>query len=236
MRIYSNFKDATNEIKRDLAEMGIGIHPKTYQNKDVHDDPQFDTKELQNYMYSVTQPNPEDLALPNRLWAAEEFRERLSEEPINPGEAYKLRPEVWEQFLVNGFFDYTYPERLTPLLPIGMGKSFISQIVEAIRTLKNDPDSRQCYISIWTPADILSTGGNRRIPCTLGYQFQIRNGALNITYLQRSSDFATHFQNDVWMATMLQHYMATKLSVPVGIYTHWIGSLHIFSKDVKEVF
>ena len=38
MRIYEDFNTALDEIKRDLAEMGITIHPQTMQDKYVADD------------------------------------------------------------------------------------------------------------------------------------------------------------------------------------------------------
>jgi len=57
MRIYQSFKEALPEIKRDLAEMGIKVHPKTYQDKNVERDLNFATLELQNYIYTVVQPN-----------------------------------------------------------------------------------------------------------------------------------------------------------------------------------
>lgn len=228
MRIYKNFSEATNEIKRDLAEMGVNVRPKSYQNKNVEDNPDFFTKELQNYMYTVTTPRLCHLK-PTQPWADAEFEERMSDPPVNPGEAYKLRSEVWDQFLDSDKeFDYTYSERLT-----NYGE--YHQVRDALRILKKDPDSRQCFISIWDK-DIYNAGGDIRIPCTLGYQLQIRDGALNLTYLQRSSDFATHFQNDLYLAFRLQKLIALELEIPVGMYTHWIGSLHIFQKDIKGVF
>lgn len=230
MRIYSNFKDATNEIRRDLAEMGIEVKPISYQNKNVEGNPDFFTKELQNYIYAVTKPVPQDLQ-PIQPWADAEFQERISGDCLNPGEAYKLRPGVWDQFLnYYNKFDYTYPDRI-----YGSESQDINQIEAAINVLEHDPNSRQCFISIWNE-DIYDAGGDRRIPCTLGYQLQIRGGALNITYLQRSSDFATHFQNDLYLAHRLQMHIAEKLNIPVGMYTHWIGSLHVFNKDIKGVF
>lgn len=33
MRFYSNFGEAMSEIRRDLAEMGVLIRPKTYQDQ-----------------------------------------------------------------------------------------------------------------------------------------------------------------------------------------------------------
>lgn len=224
MRFYETFREATGEIKRDLAEMGIRVHSKTYQDKDISKDEGMVQRELQNYVYTVTKPALDQLD-PTQPWADAEFEERVGGKALNPGEAYKLRPEVWNQFIQkDGRFGYSYSER--------MG----NQVQAVINTLKNDAESRQAYLSVWDPVDCFYTGGIRRVPCTLGYQFQIRGGQLNATYLMRSSDFATHFQNDLYLAHKLQRHVAEKVGVPSGYYTHFIASLHVFEKDVKAVF
>lgn len=227
MRIYQNFREVRSEVKRDLAEMGINVHTQTYQDKFIGDDPMMATKELQNYMYCVVDTsNPADM-LPTQPWADAEFQERISGKHMNPGEAYRLRKEVWDDFLdEEGKFGYTYPDRI----------SDFNQIDRIVATLENDSFSRQAYMSIWTPEDITKTGGISRVPCSLGYQFQVRKGALNITYLQRSSDFATHFNNDVFLAVQMQHHIAKRLEMKPGTFTHWIGSLHVFMKDIQGVF
>jgi len=227
MRIYQDFREVRSEVRRDLAEMGIGVHTQTYQDKYIGDDPQMATKELQNYMYCVYDTsNPSEMQ-PTQPWADAEFQERISGKHMNPGEAYRLRKDVWDDFLDDeGKFGYTYPDRI----------SDFNQIDRVVSTLENDMYSRQAYMSVWTPEDITKTGGVSRVPCTLGYQFQIRKGKLNITYLQRSSDFATHFNNDVYLAVLMQHHIAKKLGIRPGVFTHWIGSLHVFIKDIKGVF
>jgi thymidylate synthase len=206
--------------------MGIRVHPKSYQDKNVEGNPDFDTLELQNYIYCVTSPNTEDLK-PTQPWASREFWERIcGEGTMNPGSAWEQREEVWRQFLQpNGKFAYTYDERMYYQLDPIMGE------------LKNNPDSRQLFMSIWDPdIDIHKLGGISRIPCTIGYIFQARGGKLNITYLMRSCDFATHFVNDVWLAHRLQDFVAASVGMPVGMFTHFIASLHVFHKDVKGVF
>lgn len=230
MRIYSNFTEALPEIKRDLVEMGIRCHPDTYQDKNVKGNPDFDTLELQNYIYTVVEPNENDLA-PTQPWADAEFNERvlgIDGMPVNPGTAWKLRADVWEEFLDKKWetFAYTYSERL----------SLFNQVNRVIDRLLEDSDSRQLYISIWTPEDTKNLGGLSRVPCSLGYQLQCRKERLNITYLQRSADFATHFVNDIYLAHLLQDFISRQSSIPVGTFTHWIGSLHIFHKDAQGVF
>lgn len=231
MRIYRNFKDAINEIRRDLGEMGITVLPKTYQNKDISGDPDhYATKELQNYIYTVTSPDSKDLD-PVQPWAQAELGERLDGGVkglwLNPGLAHEHRPSVWLQFLnEDGQFCYTYSERFARNMKI-------QRIIDHIR---KDPDSRQLYLNMWADEDIANIGGIKRVPCTLGYHFMVRGGQLNVTYLMRSCDFATHFQNDLWLCHEVQKYIAEQTGYAVGNFTHWMASLHIYAKDIQDVF
>lgn len=221
MRIYRNFKEANNELRRDVAELGILVHPQTMQDKDIKDDPEFLTREYPNMVYEVTSPRVEDLS-PSQPWADAEFAERLTFTDQQDGEAWKLRPEVWEEF--SGDFAYSYGER------------YALSIDEIIRELSKHPASRQLFLAVWDPFIDSSRLGERRVPCSLGYWFALRNGALNITYLQRSADLATHLQNDQYLSHRLQKHIAERLGVEIGHFTHWIGSLHVYRKDVADVF
>jgi len=228
MRIYKDFREANKEIARELNEMGIVVHPKSYQNVDVSTNSDFSTKELQDYVYAVLNPDAEDLDT-TEPWASEDFLERMHGMmgiPVNPGEAWKHRKELWEEFLVDGKFDYAYPERL----------SRYRQVESIIERLKVDRDSRQLFIAVWDVSDSQFIGGSRRVPCTLGYHLQCRRNQLNITYLQRSADFVTHFQNDQFMGMATMQYIADRVGLQYGRFTHWVGSLHVFKKDVKDEF
>jgi len=228
MRIYKTFTEAIPEIKRDVVEMGIKCHPNTYQDKNIAENPDFETLELQNYIYTVVEPEAEQL-MTSLPWADSEWLERMrgiAGDPLNPGYAWTLREEVWREFLVDERFSYTYGERFANHL----------QVKKIIQRIKEDPDSRQLFISVWDISDIEKLGGISRVPCSLGYQIQIRKGALNITYLQRSCDLATHFVNDVWMAHQLQKYLCLATGWELGTFTHWVGSLHLFRRDAQGVF
>lgn len=224
MRIYRNFQESRNEIRRDLREMGIVVKTNSYQDKKITDD-SLSTYELQNYIYTVTQPKLEDLN-PIQPWADAEFQERLTVGLKNPGEAYILRDSIWNEFIQpDGRFAYTYSERIA------------SQLELLISQVRNDPYSRQHFVSVWDRnIDPPRKGGLQRIPCSLGYIFQVRNGQLNITYLMRSCDFATHFENDVYLAHKLQHWLAYNIDIEVGLFTQYIASFHVFKRDVEGVF
>lgn len=237
MRIFSNFSEAFSEIRRDLAEMGIDIHTKTMQNKNIEGDDNYSTKELQFYSYRILEPftpnKYEELYnnLPNKEWAINEWLERKSGiegNPVNPGTAYKLRDTVWNEFLNDrGKFDYSYSERF----------AMNDQVNKVIEALKRDNLSRQAYITIWEPNDSSYLGtAISRVPCSLSYLFQYRQGKLNMEYSMRSCDFSTHFKNDVYEALQLMKYVASKTNLPVGDFIHHIASFHVYKKDIKDVF
>ena len=54
---------------------------------------------------------------------------------------------------------------------------------------------------------------------------------LNICYHQRSSDFVTHFGNDVYLAWKLMEYVAREVGTKPGYLYHTIDSLHSYKKD-----
>ena len=240
MRIYINAEEMIEETKRDLAEMGIVVRPATMQDKYVKGNPDYETRELQNYSYCLLDAKSQDIPGVIQPWADAEFLERVTDpflrapdgelsEPhfINPGKAWELRKEVWTEYLHNGKMAYTYNELIWNN----------DQVTKVINRLKEDPDSRQLWISLWSPErdpDLL--GGVSRVPCSLGYCFQVRDGQLNLHYVMRSCDFATHFRNDVYLAIKFLEWVAAQTGYPVGSFTHTIFSLHVYNKDVEGVF
>lgn len=229
MRIYMNWNEAYEEIKRDLAEMGINVYPKTMQDKYVEGNEDYATKELQNYCYTILNANSEDVKSSSiQPWADAEFKERINPYGnVNPGTAYKLREEIWNEYMHDGKFAYSYNERFFRN----------RQLDKIIARLQDDHDSRQLWLSVWDlNEDVDKLGGISRVPCSLGYNFQFREGKLNIHYVMRSCDFNTHFPNDVYLAIKLLEYVAERCGMEVGNFTHTMFSLHVYKKDVNDVF
>lgn len=232
MRIYSSSYELMSEMGRELNSYGQTVKPKIYQNKNIEGNEDFVTKEIICQQYCLTSlQDPTWLFFYSRSreWADAEFQERINtSEVINPGKAWELRKDLWEQFLVDGKFDYTYNERI------------IHVIKPLIRLLKDDNDTRKAVLPIFNgDMDGLDTDwydGSRRIPCSMYYDFLIRqNGkgekVLHICYHQRSSDFVQHFGNDVYLAWRLMEYVAKEVGVKPGYLYHTIDSLHAYQKD-----
>jgi len=225
MRHFESAKHALREILRDIQERGVEVHPGRMQDKETKGDTQFLTKELLNYSFAIIDVSDLDKLASdlvcNKTWADSEFDERISDKLINPGEAWKKRSEVWEEFLIKnkGKFTYTYNERIR------------TQIKNVIRELKLHPNTRQAILSIYNPDIDNNNIGVDRISCSMFYQFIFRDNKLNIIYNMRSSDYHLHFRNDIYLACKMLNYVAKECNMKVGNFFMNISSLHIYKRD-----
>lgn len=228
MRVYINWNECYDETKRDLAEMGIDVFPKSMQDKIIEGNSDYATKELQNYSYCLLDAKSKSITGVTQPWADAEFEERINPAGnVNPGNAWRLREHIWREYMHDGKMAYSYNERFFRN----------GQLEKIIDRLKKDHDSRQLWLSVWDPnEDVDKLGGISRVPCSLGYNFQFRDGKLNIHYVMRSCDFRTHFVNDVYLAIKLLEYVAERAGLEVGSFTHTMFSLHVYRKDIEGVF
>lgn len=244
MRIFSDVEQMAREVNRELKELGITVPISHYQDKDVKGDEGFYTKELIGYTFKVSDPtirhqemidfmyrNDPEEGERVRKFIDQEVADRTSGVPMNPGNSVQNRMNVWEQFLEeNGKFSYQYAERINDQ------DLEVNQIQRVINELSESPDSRQGIVQIFNyTKDHKRIGGKRRIPCSMHYQFLVRNGKLHACYVMRSNDLYGHFAVDIIVAARLQMYIAEKLGIGVGSFTYFSGSLHAYQKDFSEL-
>lgn len=107
------------------------------------------------------------------------------------------------------------------------------QIETVIKLLKHDPNSRRAVINLNTPhKGVLITKDE---PCTIALQFRIRKGNLDCTAMMRSNDIWFGTPYDIAFFTELQKYIAQRLGVGYGWYTHFATSLHMYDRDRDKV-
>jgi thymidylate synthase len=239
-RIFKDHLEAGNELRRTLKEMGITVPITHMQDKFVKGNKDFYTRELIGYSYKVSNASSKLVEMIKYFYPKEyqpiidycelELQDRLSGESRNPGIAHKSRYSLWEQFLEKEKkFSYTYSERISdPVLKQ-------NQISKVIDELKTSPDSRQCIVQIFNYAkDHENIGGKRRIPCSMHYQYLLRNKKLHSIYVMRSNDLLVHFVVDIYLACKTQEHIAKELGVEVGSFTYFGGSLHCYMKDIPD--
>ena len=98
--------------------------------------------------------------------------------------------------------------------------------------LKSDPDTRQAVINIYGPQD---RHESKDIPCTLTNQYFIRDGKLHLVVHMRSNDMLWGFPYDVNGFVFMQEVLASWLGIPIGTYTHIVGSIHIYTDNLDKV-
>lgn len=231
MRIFTNPLAMIKEVERDLFEMGTRYQSRTVQDKFVANDPNFQTIELVGYAYSLTLPILETELMEllsytgfsedRKTWVIVESRERVCEVSLNPGKAWEHDRTFWEKFLRGGVFSYTYAER------------FAEQIKYVIHELLDSPNTRQAIITMYDRhQDMMNWGGRDRVPCSISYQFIVREGKLVVIYNQRSCDFLNFFPADIYLTIKLMEHISTQTGLPMGQFIHFLGSLHAFAGDM----
>lgn len=276
-----NFFALRKVLRHQFLTNARKVKTERWQGQDISKRPEMVSYELLNYSMSVPLAGREDLDFyrfalePNLPWADDHFAERVSGEPLNPGETWKTWPwaQSADKFRAEGTalctqipddakqFNHTYMERYWPVvagkfpggrLPIVAGggsnvnrgiRHPYGDMMDLVRLLANEPLTRQAWIPIFFPEDT-GVGDGGRKPCTLGYQFIVRDYMLHVYYPLRSCDFIRHWQDDVYLTVRLLLWVLDecrkinpeywKLISP-GTYTMHCTSLHVFENDFRAM-
>lgn len=133
------------------------------------------------------------------------------------------------------YFNAPYGERLRCWGKNDASNTIVNphdQLTDIFKTLKNDPDTRQAYASIWNPHFDNGTRTTKDRACNVGIDFKIRDNKLDITVFNRSNDlhWGTFGANLCQFAT-IQEAMASWLDIEVGNYYQITNGLHIYMDD-----
>lgn len=241
-RIFKDCLEMVQEMDRELKVSGITVPVKHYQNKELVGENQ-NTKELIGVNFIISKPWLKKKEMLEFLFKEEadniekyceqEFLDRINREGLNPGNSYKVRLDLWQSLMSKKDgekFDYTYSERI----------NYCNQLDNAIASLKEDEHSRRAMVMIFKPEDTdESMGFATRIPCSISYQFVIRNNKLMVIYYIRSNDYFKHFAIDIWLANAMQEYIVEQLKetypkLKVGSLNYYCGSFHAYNEDLSN--
>lgn len=126
------------------------------------------------------------------------------------GPIYGYQWRKWEQFLPDGD---------------GYSKHHLDQLSEAIRMIKETPDSRRIIVSAWNPSDIHRMA---LPPCHSFYQFNVANGFLDLQLYQRSADIAVGVPFNIASYALLLQMVAQECQLIPRHFVHTFGDAHIY--------
>lgn len=108
----------------------------------------------------------------------------------------------------------------------------VDQISEAVKTIKENPDSRRIIVNSWNVADL----DNMNLPpCHAMFQFYVSNGRLSLQLYQRSGDCFLGIPFNIASYALLTMMMAQVCDLEPGDFIHTIGDAHIYRNHLDQV-
>lgn len=112
-------------------------------------------------------------------------------------------------------------------------------LMDVVNLLKKEPQTRQAWLPVWFPEDTGVLHGGR-VPCSIGYHFQIRNNQLDIAYTMRASEALRHFRNDIYLTVRLAQHVLNLVNVDlnkvkIGILTMHVINFHVFKQEINLI-
>lgn len=234
---YYSFTRALEGLSLGFKDTAYPVHTEKWQGLDIRSRPEAQMREaiFVDFMVMI---GTEDLSLlksqikPSLPWADEHFeQERVSGQPINPGETWKAWPwgNAADKHRTEGDqFNHSYAERYWPrhagqtpegkltrdMLPVegednlgrlrphrGIRYEY-GDLNDVVNLLAREPLTRQAFLPVFFPEDTGSLHGGR-VPCSIGYHFFMRDKVLHISYWLRSCDMYRHFRDDIYLTVRL---------------------------------
>lgn len=149
----------------------------------------------------------------------EEFLRAAQEGIMSPIEGYRFGD-------LNRVYGYQWRSWPRP-----NGES-IDQIAEAVKLIKNNPDSRRIIVSAWNVADVENMA---LPPCHTLFQFYVSNGKLSCMLYQRSADTFLGVPFNIASYALLTMMMAQVCGLEVGEFVHTTGDTHLYLNHLEQV-
>jgi thymidylate synthase len=212
-----------NKVFRNANEAYEYIH-----NRILLDGVEFgDTKALFNVGFYITDPKDRKIVNKERKWkedyAEAEWQWYLSgNRSINKlGDIYGKIPQIWFDMAdkfgnVNSNYGWQWQRN--------------GQLDRVVQMLQDNPDNRQCAISIYDGKEI--DDYSHDTPCTYAVQFTIVHGRLDMCVTMRSNDLWYGFCNDQYQFSKLQEMVSKRLEIETGVYYHFAHNMHLYNNKI----
>lgn len=107
----------------------------------------------------------------------------------------------------------------------------VDQIIEVVDRIKKLPNDRRQIVSAWNPAELKYMA---LPPCHMFYQFNVRNGYLDLQWYQRSVDVFLGLPFNIASYASLVHIVAKMCNLIPGDLIFSGGNTHIYMNHVEQ--
>jgi thymidylate synthase len=114
----------------------------------------------------------------------------------------------------------------------GVNQVEIDQISDAIKQIKNNPDSRRIIVSAWNVAELPKMA---LMPCHSLFQFYVADGKLSCQLYQRSADVFLGVPFNIASYALLTMMTAQVCDLEAGDFIHTFGDVHIYNNHLEQV-
>jgi thymidylate synthase len=110
------------------------------------------------------------------------------------------------------------------------------QLGKLVDLLEKDPSSRHGVVVAWDPSsDGLGGISKKNVPCPYTFTVNIIGGRLHLHNMIRSNDVVLGLPHDAAGFSLLLAFLAQRLGVLPGIYTHSISNAHVYDVHYDAV-
>ena len=113
------------------------------------------------------------------------------------------------------------------------GPAFYYGLPNVIMQLQKDPNTRRAVISTLR-VDHIQNLDSKDVPCNDLFGWRIRDDCLDMNVVTRSQDLYIGWIYNTLGFQLLHRMLAKALSLEVGVYGHYIFSLHLYKKNVEK--
>lgn len=165
--------------------------------------------------------------IPTKIFIAEQMWFIQGEN--NPANFLQEYTSIWDEFIDDdGTLKAAYGYRWRH----HFGRD---QLGELIELLKNEPGTRQGVVVTWDPADdsLISGTPKGNVPCPYTFTVNIIGDRLHLHNIVRSQDAFLGLPHDVAGFALLQLFIAAKLGIEPGYYSHSMSNVHFYSDQYE---
>ena len=128
----------------------------------------------------------------------------------------------------NGTLNGAYGGEMSRLYDFG-DREPRTQIDELLKNLKEKPYSRRHVMNLYHHERLKDY---TLAPCAFMTMWDVKGDYLNMTLVQRSSDYVVAGNINVCQYALLQHMVARHCGLKVGLMNHYINNLHLYNRHL----